>query len=169
MDQLDIFNVEELIFRNPRAKKVLWDDFQDFFKEYFFLKQSGIDQTMLNKLYIRFLRRLAQKDYVDLLDAIFKGDGPTDLKYNFKKKIHQLDLKLSRKKYTLNRHVCILNKYEESSHSDDSKTNSTGNHQLSLSLSLIAESREKIEGIFKLYPQIFATRTRDEVKITFWR
>ena len=82
MKKLDIFTVENFIFLNPKAKKILWKEFHVFFKEYIFLKQAGIDNALLGKLYMKFFEKFYQKKYKSYIKKIF-GDEEIQFDYNF--------------------------------------------------------------------------------------
>lgn len=84
MNTLNIFTVEKLIFLNPKAKKVLWKEFSNFFKEYIFLKQAGVDSALFSKLYMKFFEQFSNKNHELYLNEIF-GKGNTTFNINFKK------------------------------------------------------------------------------------
>ena len=86
--KLNLFTVEKLIFQDPKIKEILIKDekYSSYFKEYFFLKSIGNDQSLLVKLYIKFLDEFFndQEKLTKLFPAAIKSD------INFKKSVQNL-------------------------------------------------------------------------------
>ncbi len=94
MKTLNIYNIEKLIFLNPKAKQVLWKEFSVFFKEYIFLKQCGVDSSLFSKLYIKFFEQFSKNDFELYLKKIF-NEEKVNFNINFKNSIINIHIKLN--------------------------------------------------------------------------
>ena len=158
MEKLNIFTVERLIFLNPKAQKMLWKEFPVFFKEYNFLKQASVDRSLLNRLYMKFLKEFSKKDTQKLLDEIF-GENRVLMSYNFKKNIINVCINLD---YN-NRESMLC-----TSNTSTKQQLNTSNNQLKVDLNL-ENFGKNFEEILKVYPHFFCTRNANKLDITFWR
>jgi len=147
MEKLNIFTVEKLIFSNPKAKRVLWKEFQEFFKEYIFLKQAGVDTALLSKLYMKFFEKFAQKDFEQYLKEIFKP-RLVNFNYNFKNNLINVNFKFKEVGGKFNK---VNLKYSN------------------LKLINLTKNSGNIHEILRQYPNMTCTRDKDTLKVTFWR
>lgn len=141
MDKIDIFNVEKIVFSssNFRKKYKLDKSYDRYFKEYNFLKQSGIDKSLINKLFKNFLDKLSNdKNYL--------------FKINSSKSsiIHELNINVNKE----NRQSYINNKI------NNYKLKCVNNN---------SHYSKNINNIIKMYPNFSLFRNKEELKILFWR
>ncbi len=172
---VDIFNIEKLIFENVNAKDLLWHEYSKFFKEYVFLNQIGSEQALLMNLYIKFLDELSKRKD-DLLDKIF--GCRVKIRYKFKKSVFNLIIKGLCKNKNIkegyNKYAHLSNKKER--HNKDNNLSSPPIISDVLSDYSSVETkichffaRNNPSRIFKIYPNLAITRTKDELGCTFWK
>ena len=150
MEILNIFTVEKLIFLNPKAKRVLWKEFPEFFKEYIVLKQAGIDSALFNKLYMKFFEKFAKKDFEQYLKEIFEPKL-VNFNYNFKKTLININFKFKDVSVKFN----YFNKVNINI-SNSKLINLHGN-------------KTNVHEILRQYPNMACTRDKENLKVTFWR
>jgi hypothetical protein len=142
MKKLNIFTVEDLIFKNKKAEKILWNDFSDLFKEYIFIKRSGITEAVLSKLYMKFFERFYAKKS-EYIEKIF-GNEVIEFSYNKESIVHNINYNI------LNDKIDNIELF-----------NNINNNYSNLDNIFLH--------IFKKYPNLSLYRRNNEVHMTFWK
>ena len=160
MRKLTFNEIEELFFKNAEAKELLWKDFNQYYKEYNFLVKTGIDRSLLNRLFIRFIEKISKKEhekiYFTILGKISRDKilyYTITLTYNLLISINNLLTDFTRPSVNINKQLLDLN----------SKTINT-RYKLKSSGYLILTDNNT-----RNYPNLSCSRTKDLVKLTFWR
>ena len=156
-EKLNIFNVKNLIFENIKAEQELFDKYQNYFKEYKFLKSIGADDSLFSKLYFNFLRNIKKNKDDKLISKILKKD-----------------MKISADNKSLIYNINIIYKYNTSNNNNILYNNTSNNnnnilYNKYLINNIFINNNININNIMNIYTNLCLYKKEKKIFMTFWR
>ena len=156
-------------------KRLLWKRFDKYFKEYLFLSQIGIDRALINRLFMRFLSEFQNKSaQAELIAAI---GGEVELEIGSQGLVLEVEILRTTNKLGLTTTKLGLNN-SSSGRTDFSLAITSRNfsgkkHEKNASKNVLLfpllDHDYNLTDIHKIYPNYLLSRSKDSVKLTFWR
>lgn len=142
--ELNIFNIEEVIFKNNALinNLKLKERYPEIFKEYSFLKSSGLHKSIINKLMKNFLEKLSNDSSL-----------PFKIKSQRNKVYYCINFELSKKNYV---------NYISKDYYNINNFLITNNKHVSI------DNNKLLNNIYKLYNNITITRNSNILNILFY-
>jgi hypothetical protein len=194
MRKINAQTIEDLVFRNPKVRRLLWKKYERYFKEYLFLSQIGIDKAVIQKVFIRFLSEFQKKeDQAELISCLGGGFEFEAERSNLVFEVEILrttnNLGLNQSNLELNQSNLGLNQSNLGLTTNNLGliTNFTGGTDFRLALTSRNFSEKKHENdvltknvesasleqdlnnVHRIYPNYFLSRSKDKVRLNFWK